>query len=265
MESLFFVAAKISWLLVQPDVWILVLCVLATVFCYRGKYLQTRKMLVVLSALIIAISVFPVGEWLMHPLESRFQAPNTLPQQVDGIITLGGGEYPFLSRQWQQVELGEAVERYTAFMQLIKRYPSARAVVSSGSGSLTDQSAKGADVIKLFLQQQGVNTEGIIFERQSRNTYENLFFSREKVQPKANENWLIITSAYHMPRVIGVAQKLGWKLIPYPVDHYSAKQNLLRTNFNFSANLSLLNAALHEYLGLLGYAVFGKSASLFPD
>lgn len=264
MDSLFFIATKVIWLFVQPDVWILLLCIAATVACYRGRLAVAKKILGALLALIVAISLLPMGEWLMYPLETRFETPEPMPAQIDGIISLGGGELSYLAEQWQQPEFNQAVERYTVLIPLINQYPAAQVVVSSGSGSLGNQSQKGADVIKAFLQQQGVDTGKIIFERESRNTYENLLFSKAKLQASADARLLLVTSAYHMPRAVGVAKKLGLNVIPYPVDHYGLRHNIFRIQFNFANNLLLLKEALHEYLGLLGYAVFGKSAGVFP-
>ena len=80
----------------------------------------------------------------------------------------------------------------------------------------------------------GLDTNRLIFENSSRNTYENILFSKKIIIPKKNEKWLLITSASHMKRAQLVAEKNNWNFIPYAVDFKNLK------NFKFIFNLNLL-------------------------
>jgi uncharacterized SAM-binding protein YcdF (DUF218 family) len=143
-------------------------------------------------------------------------------------------------------------------MHFIRQYPKAKHVFTGGSGSLRQQQHKHSLVAKKMLQEQGLDSSKVIFEEQSRNTYENAKLSYAMVKPEPGENWILITTAWHMPRAIGVFNNTGWPVIAYPVDHYTNPDQLLRLNFSFSGNLSTLNIAIKEWVGLAAYWLTGK-------
>jgi len=220
-----------------------------------------------LSALIISIliiTLFPVGEWVIYPLEKRFATKQELPELIDGIIVLGGAENIYKSILWHQVELNQAAERYFAFIELIKKFPHARPVFTGGTGSLLRQEYKGADVAKQLFKEQGLDISKIIFESQSKNTFENAVFTHRLIDPKPGEKWILITTAAHMPRSVGCFSKVGWKVIPYCVDHRTNPENRFRITLNFSGNLDQLKAGVKEWLGLTAYYFTGKTTRLFP-
>ena len=82
----------------------------------------------------------------------------------------------------------------------------------------------GPNFFKSFYKNIGIEIDQIIFEDQSRNTYENIIYSKKIANPKINENWLLITSASHMKRALLIADKNNWDLIPYAVDFKNIKE-----------------------------------------
>jgi uncharacterized SAM-binding protein YcdF (DUF218 family) len=163
------------------------------------------------------------------------------------------------------VELRDGAERYTAFMMLARQYPDATLVFTGGSGSLTKQEYKAADVAARLFKEQGLDNRRITFERESRNTYENALFSKKLVVPGENERWLLVTSAIHMPRSVGIFCNLGWPVIPYPVDHQVTPELEFTVGWRLSGHLRGLYWALHEWTGLLVYYLVGKSNSVLPE
>src|SRR5690606_25038385 len=135
-------------------------------------------------------------------------------------------------------------------------------VFTGGSGSLVNQVYKEAEWSKKLFAQQGMDITNIIFEGQSRNTYENALYSKRLANPRPYENWLLITTAFHMPRAVGVFCKAGFPVIAYPVDHWTLPENLLRIEWNFTAHFYDFNIALQEWVGLLVYRLTGKTAGL---
>ena len=264
MDTLFFFISKLIWLLVSPDSLLLALIILGLVLLYIGKKKLTKLILSTASSLLIIIAFFPVGEWLLYPLESRFQTNPNLPDKVDGIIVLSGAENAELSHIWNQVELNTAVERDLSFIALASKYPNAKLIFTGGTGSITKQEYKGADVAKQLFEQLNFDTTKIIFERKSRNTYENVIYSKDLVKPEKNKNWILITTGWHMPRSVGIFCKAEWLVIPYPVDHQTNKDNLFRIDFNLSTNLDTLKMGIKEWLGLFAYYLSGKTTSIFP-
>jgi len=265
MNSLFFWISKLAWLLVSPGSLLLIFVLLIFIFLLLGKHKIAKVLSATLSGLLLIIAFFPVGEWLLFPLESRFQTNPVLPEKIDGIIVLSGAEAPYLSTLWQQVELWDAAERDLAFMSLARQHPEAKLIFTGGTGSLTKQEYKAADVAKNLFAQQGFDTNRITFEKDSRNTYENARNSYKLALPEQNSHWVLITTAWHMPRSVGIFCKLKWPVIPYPVDHQTAKGHLFRVSFEPLGHLVSLQTAIKEWLGLLAYRVSGKTTALFPE
>lgn len=264
MDTVFFLASKIVWAIISPDSLIVILGVGAWLALVIGWQRLSRRLLATCAFLLLLIGSLPVGEWLIAPLENRFPANAALPTQVAGIIVLGGVIDPVRSTAWNQAQLGGAADRLTSFISLARRYPAAQLVFTGGSGSVTQQEFKEADSTQLLLQQLGAIQQAIIYESDSRNTVENAINSKRLLSPAPNSQWILITSAFHMPRSVGVFCQQDWPIIPYPVDHYSWKGNLLRVQFQFADNLNLLRIAMREWTGLIAYRITGRSAQLLP-
>ena len=264
MDALFFYISKLIWLFFSPDSLLLILIIFSLILLYLGKTRLAKITLTIISLLLIFIALFPIGEWLLYPLESRFQTNPTLPEKIDGIIVLSGAENAELSYIWKQIELNAAAERDLTFVRLAKRYPDSKLIFTGGSGSLTKQEFKAADIAEKLFNQLGLNTTKILFERKSRNTYENIIYSKNLIKPNKNENWILITTGWHMPRSVGISCKSDWPVIPFPVDHQTKKDNLFRIDFDLSKNLRTLKTGIKEWLGLFAYYLSGKTTSLLP-
>ncbi len=265
LDTAFFVISKLVWAIVSPDSLILLMALGAWVALRQGHQSLARRLLASCASLLLLIAIFPIGEWLIAPLEGRFGADPQLPTRVDGIIVLGGAIQQFQSRDWQQVELGPAADRLTGFFTLAQRYPRAQLLFSGGSGALNAQSLGEADFARRLFQQLGLGERAILFESESRNTYENVRNSRELLSSARGENWVLVTSAFHLPRAVGIFCQQQWPVIPYAVDHYSQRGNLLRFDFDLAANLTVLKLALREWLGLVAYRLSGRSSQLLPS
>jgi uncharacterized SAM-binding protein YcdF (DUF218 family) len=264
MDDIFFYLSKYFWLLISPDslfVILLTLCLL--LFLLR----QTKKatiLLVLLTFCILFLSFFSVGDWMLYPLESRFQHNPELPDQIDGIIVLGGPVIPDRSVEWQQLETNQFHERFSSFIQLAQLYPDARLVFTGGNASTDADNPTSAQIAEAYFLKSGISAQRLIIENKARNTAENASYSRLLLNPQANETWLMITTAFHMPRAIGVFCQQNWKVIPYPVDHQTLPSKLYRPQFSLIAHANHLILASHEWLGLLAYYLSGKTNQLFP-
>lgn len=265
MDTLFFWLSKIVWLVISPDSLLVILTVISFILLWKKSYKRAKQLLGFVVIMMLAISLFPIGEWLLYPLETQYRTNPVLPENIDGIILLGGAEDAYMSYLWQQVELNDAAERNLAFMHFIRKYPDARHVFTGGSGSLDNQEYRQAHVVKKLLQEHGLDISNIIFEEQSRNTYENAKLTYSTIKPAPDENWVLITTAWHMPRAVGVFHKIGWPVIAYPVDHYTQPGHLLRLSLRFSGNLNLLRIAMKEWAGLIAYWITGKLLVIIPD
>jgi len=222
-----------------------------------------RALSVVAVLGLLAIVVLPVDQWLAKPLEDRFQRPQW-PNHVDGILVLSAAQQPYISatRATPVQQLGEGT--IVAAVELLRRYPQARLVFTGGSASGRGWSA--SDVAHDIFDQLGVDADRLTYERRSRNTWENILFSHELAKPKPGEVWLLVTNALHMPRAMGVAQRVSWSVLPWPTDYLTpgGAAPVLR-RVSLGRNLPTVDAALHEWIGLLVYRLTGRTAALFPS
>ena len=103
-----------------------------------------------------------------------------------------------------------------------------------------------------------------MFEDRSRNTHENAVFSHALAQPKPGETWVLITSAFHMPRAVGAFRRAGWTVVPYPVDYALEPDPPMSWQMDFLGAMGTLRSAVHEWTGLAAYRLTGKTDALFP-
>ena len=114
-----------------------------------------------------------------------------------------------------------------------------------------------ADRARIFFDAMGVSPDGVIYERESRTTAENAAFSARLKAVDIREPWLLVTSAWHMPRSIAAFRKAGWSNITaLPVD-FRSSADLPMFSYSLDRSLSLWRIVLHEYAGLLWYRVNG--------
>ena len=123
----------------------------------------------------------------------------------------------------------------------------------------------GADAAEQFFREQGLDMRRLVLERQSRNTHENAVFTKALVEPRAGETWLLVTSAFHMPRSMGVFRKVGWDVTPWPVDYRTEGGVELQQLFvNPADGVYRFEIAVKEWVGMLVYRSTGRSDALFP-
>jgi len=263
---MFFYLSKFLWFIVQPGNLIFIGLIVGVVLLWTPLRNAGRRLLTVTTIIVICIAVFPIGQIASQFYEDRFSKPAAMPTNIDGIIVLGGVISPALSVSRNELSFGSATERITAFAALAHQYPDAKLIFTGGTGDPFNPSLSESKMIRPFLADLGMNIEGIIFENESRNTVENAQLTYKLVDPKQNETWLLITSAFHMPRAMGCFRKAGWRNITaYPVDFgTSVNADTPLLQFDLTRGLNYLNAAMHEGLGLLFYYLTGKTDTLLP-
>lgn len=261
---MFFYLSKVFWFFASPGnaflmVLLLGLTLTATRFRRTGKWLVT---LAVMTALVVTF--VPIGASMMKTLEDRFPVPTSLPPHIDGIVVLGGVIDPVMSAVRKDIVINGAVERITVSAALATEHPGARVIFTGGSGSITEQGVKEADYVAGLYASLGIPAERLTLEREARNTWENAKYTAELVSPKLDEKWILVTSAFHMPRAVGAFRRVGWEMIPYPVDFITRKTITFPSPMDFAQGLGNLSNAGHEWLGLITYWLTGKNSSAFP-
>jgi uncharacterized SAM-binding protein YcdF (DUF218 family) len=218
------------------------------------------------AVVLLALGAYaPVGALLLRPLEDRFPQPEQDLLPPVGIIVLGGETDPELSAARHLPILAPQGGRLTAGAALARRFPQARLIFTGGTASLRDVADTEASAVRQLWLALGVPPQQMLFETQSRNTWENALFTRALTRPKPGETFLLVTSAYHMPRSVGIFRKAGFRVIAYPADYMTFGDSRDYTPIHLEYNnLEMLTAALHEWMGLIAYHLTGKTSAWFP-
>ena len=262
---MFFVVSKTIGVMLLPFNLLIELGLLGALLLATRAATLGRRLLVG-SVLLLALCGFsPLGNLLLYPLEQRFPPWDPTRGAPDGIIVLGGPVDPDLSLAHHVPVVTSAPDRMITAAALARRYPNARLVYTGGSARLISNDAKEADYAAEIFESLGIARSRLIMERLSRNTAENAAFTRDLVQPKPGERWLLVTSAFHMPRSVGLFRKVGFAVEPYPVDWRIGGAEDLRTFTNIAGDgLAHTDTAVREWMGLAAYRVTGRIDELLP-
>ena len=264
MSEYVYFFSKLVWFFLSPDRLFLILLIIGGGLLFTRWQKSGRRLIAVITLVYVIIAVFPVADLLINPLEERFPMPELTNIPPNGIIVLGGAENTEETLIRGQVVLQDTAERLTAFIYLARYYPTARLIVSDSSSSLTHSDLNGAVTARQLFSDLGLDVSRVEFEEKSRNTYENAVFTMKQVQPASSERWLLVTSAFHMPRAIASFRKQGWNPIAYPVD-YRGNKGRVHLKFDPAGSLVKLSLVIKEYVGLFAYWAMGRSSELFPE
>ena len=262
---MFFVLSKIFWFFAQPlNLAILLLALGLLLVAVRWRRFGFAAMMAAL--LVLAVSAWTsLGALMLNPLEERFARPSALPERVDGIVVLGGGFEGAINLSRGGYELNSGGDRFVETAVLARRFPEAKVLVSGGSGALVLEGEGDADTAPRLLEALGVARDRLILENRSRNTEENARFSYEMAQPQQGETWLLVTSAFHMPRSMGLFRKANFGVIPWPSDYRtSGEEGVGLFRDNAADSLQNTTMAIREWIGLVAYYLSGRIDGLVP-
>lgn len=273
---MFFVISKVLSFLIQPLAWALGLLLIAMLLLSHRRphtYINgagTRIYRLGIRLGWLAAGMLLISGWqgpaelALRQLESAYPSladQNQTLDQYTGVIILGGGLDS--GRLWTrpgQIELNSAAERMTAGVSLIQHHPQFKMIFTGGEGELFGVGPKEAERAKLFFDSLSVPSDRIMYESVSRNTHENALLSAQLHGVDPHQPWLLLTSAFHMPRSMAIFKKAGWNVTAYPVD-FRAPEEIDWTRFELSGDGSAAmkwQLFLHEVLGLVAYRLTGK-------
>jgi len=254
-----FQASKILSFAFEPLVWVL-LPLLAGLLWMRRRPRTGRGLC------WLALAALLLGGWealpnaMLHGMEHRYPPPPR-PEEMGeyvGVVVLGGALAN--ARLWSdhgQPALNEAAERMTEAVALARQYPHLRLLFTGGSGKLLQEELSEAERAAQFFGAMGVAAQRVQYEDRSRTTAENAIFSARLPGVDPRQRWLLLTSAYHMPRSMGVFEAAGWNVRPYPVD-YRTSSNPRWYDFSFHFGPNAWALALHEWVGYEVYRWTGR-------
>ena len=253
---------NLVWSIVMPSSWLLITIGFALYQLHRGRIKQTKYILVTWVILVALISIIPLGDLLLSPLENFYP----LKPEVNNpraIILLGGSEDVIQSSATGLSHLNTHATRYVTTIKLANTYPDAKVIVSGGVGHLPQSSLTEAFVSKDILLTAGIDEKRIILEDQSHSTIENAIFTKKIVDDldvaTIDDPVILVTTAAHMPRSMGLFCGVGFRsIVPYPTS-FMSKKTIDRIFIDLPGHLSQLNFAVHEWIGLIINWITGRS------
>lgn len=209
------------WWILQPSGLLLALLALAWLSALLGARRVVRGLVGLVLLVWAGAVLLPVDAWLAAPLEARTAVPDPLPGDVEGILVLGGSVDWRVSEARDQLTVGASGERMLAAAALARRYPEATlAFTGVSAGALAQDFRVTPTPRSLAFGREYAGREIVVLSEAS-STYEDGLLALRRLDPSAGGTWLLVTSAWHMPRAWATFRTLGWTLTPYPVDHRS--------------------------------------------
>jgi uncharacterized SAM-binding protein YcdF (DUF218 family) len=250
-----FLFSKLLSAITQPMFWLALWWALSLLMLTRWR----RPAVIMLWSGLAVLGLLgfrAIPDALLRPLENRYPVPTAeaMDRHV-GIIVLGGAVgHPDTFAAHGQVPLGDAAERMTVPVGLMRQHPRLELVFSGGEGRLLTTGVNESELAKVFYQQQGLDMARVRLEDGSRNTRENAQQVAKLLGDRCQQPWLLVTSAWHMPRSMAEFEAVGCKVTPYPVDFRTGDSTPL-TEYSLANSLLRWQTALHEWLGLLVYGM----------
>lgn len=263
---MFFIAAKLFWLLAAPLHLATILGLGALIAGLIRCRRLARGLGLCASAILVLAAATPLGPLAAARLENRFPLRPPLPAQIAGILVLGGGISTELSLGWGMPVLGRDADRLTALLELGRRFPDAPVIYAGGHGGLGTVEKTEAEFARDFLLAQGFDPGRVRFDTQSRNTYENAVEAGRWAGDPTGRPWVLVTGALHMPRAVATFRHAGWTVLPWPVAPVSPGPGApFWAPLDLTGTLEQSSRALREGLGLIAYRAAGYTDRLLPE
>ena len=252
---MFVFLSKLLAPLVYPLGMATVLWVIGGVLHLKGRRRTSRRCVLAGIVITLFFSNFFVGEALLGSLEDDYApAPVNSYPVVDAIVVLGGMTSPPRPPQLQ-VEVGDAFDRLLHGMRLLRAGRAPTLVLTGGVITyLTGSGMSEAERLAELAVEYGVATEQLLLEDQSRNTHENGLFVARLLRERDWQHVLLVTSASHMRRSMGVFRRQGLDVIAAPTDFAVVDKPF--SPMQLMPDVEALRAssrAAKEYVGLLVY------------
>jgi len=225
-------------------------------------FIESKRLVIFFSKLFLVFLLFfsytPLSNFILNKIED-YITPSKYPVgQLTGIIILGGGfDSGLIAKQRNEISLSGSAERLTKALEIYKKNPRILILFSGFSSEINPQGWSESDMAKKFFLEQGVKIDNLIFENQSRNTFENIKYSKSIIT-NYRGTWGIVTSAHHMLRSFFIFKKQGLILEPISVDYQTGSSKIFWISFDISSGISNWSIILHELIGIAYYKFTNK-------
>lgn len=234
------------WLL--PIGSIVAILIILALYQMRHK-IRGRWILAVVVAILYALSIDPVANAIIRPLETAYDQPALAELDGDVVILLGGGARADVPDFDGRGQVGEAAAN--RFLTAVRIQKAKNIPILLSGGAVFKGDANEAEIEKRMLLSLGVAEKDIYMDEGSRNTAENASFSKKICDSQGWSHPIVVTSAFHMTRAMTLFNREGMDCVPYPCD-YRTSAALHITPYSFIPQAFVLfNSCLclKEYVG----------------
>lgn len=239
-----------------------ILTILILILIFIITFIKSKKLIkffsILLFIIVLLFGYIPLSNFLLNKVEDYIQPSKYPIQQLKGVVVLGGSfESGLISKERNQVLLNSSAERLTKALEIYNKNPRVLILFSGFSNEFKQEGWSESEIAKKFFLDQGIKIDNLILENQSRNTYENIIFSKDIIK-KYPGTWGLITSANHMPRSFFGFKKQGIILEPINVDYKTGNGRIFWINFDIEKGIRNWSIILHEITGLIYYKITNK-------
>jgi len=212
---MFFILSKLLYFFICPVSWVLSLLIAGLIV----KKANLKRRLILSSAIVLVVFTNP---FLLEQFAKHWDIPPVpLKKTYSCAIVLGG--FTSEDAQGHGFFNGNS-DRFIQGLKLLTAGKVTHILISGGNGLLVHDKFEESDWVKTQLQQFKVPDSCILIENRSRNTIENAAFSKTVLlASKLPPPYLLVTSAFHMRRSLGIFKKAGIAVIPYPCNYIAGK------------------------------------------
>lgn len=246
------------FILINLDLLTLVGMIVAVGLLFSKRALFGKKLLLITFSIFLFVNVSPVGPWMIMKLEDMVARP-PLPHEKDisGIIVLGGVLDLLSTKERGEPVYNKVASRLQEAASLAQHYPHTKIILTGNA--LEGRWAERA------LTNLGISKNRLIIENESRGTEDH----PQKLETLLDKSkaYLLVTSAFHMPRGLLLFEGMKYKVIPYPVDYQTSGV----MSFSSWASYTLqrltpmaFKQACIEWAGLTTYYINGLTKSWYP-
>ena len=254
-------------MLIAPSSIMLGLFMFTALLFVLNKDKLAKPLLYFTTIIFLFVGTTGFADILFSKWERQFPLLNSIDKDYEGIIVLGGGvDVRYSSLQKRIVLNAFNGDRVTEMVSLLKRHPELKLIYTGGNGYLFNdgEAHSEAEVVEKYIENMLKRKPNqYFFEKQSKNTYQNaaltLKLYKEVDQDAVkNKNWLLVTSAYHMPRSHAVFQKQGWHVTAYPTSYLTYTDKLFSLSPKFWVQWGKIDILARELIGMIAYKLTDK-------
>jgi uncharacterized SAM-binding protein YcdF (DUF218 family) len=246
-------------LLTDPLFWVVLM--LAVGFALmRRRPIAARRWICLGLLVLVLLGWRAPPDRLMHALETRHPPANPAEAgRYAGVVVLGGSfERSSLQSGREAVQTNAHADRLTEAVALALACPELSIIFTGGCVDTGEGCVPEAVLAQRFFTRMGLAPERIRYEAASRTTFENALLTAQLPGVDKTRPWLLLTSAWHMPRAVAAFRAQGWNVTPWPAD-FRSNTDMPWTAYSLTKGAQQWQLALHECLGLLAYWARGRA------